>query len=484
MKHPMNNPGIFAAVLLFLLMVSFSSADLTIEVSSEKNSIFPWEEAFYTIKVTNNGEDADKLKYIFPDETEWSLISDPIYILRNIDPGETVETKIRLKPFNPGKASFKEHELSFRIKSEITGRTYSGTFNVFVRNPDMVLDYVPIINIDVDAPTSIDPREDAIVSVRIDNKNRLNITDFSIRIESTVNKENNKEITFPVSPLGSEKKYILLSYDDLQVPTTDSVRVYMSIPSKNESYSIIKKEISILPYSNVMHTTETESAFLKTTTTVTFNNIGNVRATEPYIMQTTLFRQLFTSAVPEPETIKEAGYRVLRWEPEIASMGTEEIRVTVNYRTIFIVILLMILALISYYLLRSPITIKKQAKGILHDTEGGVSKVKIILHIKNRTGKVVDNITIVDKIPHIASLEKEFAIGTLHPTKTIRHEKKGTIVKWQITTLEPFEERIISYQIKSKLDIIGSMKLSRAMVKYKNKRGSFSRAYSNVEFTK
>ena len=68
-------------------------------------------------------------------------------------------------------------------------------------------------------------------------------------------------------------------------------------------------------------------------------------------------------------------------------------------------------------------------------------------------------IEIVDKIPNIADLEKGLSIGTLHPTKILKHERKGTIIKWLIEQLDAGDERVISYKIKSHLSILGEFRL-------------------------
>ena len=84
-----------------------------------------------------------------------------------------------------------------------------------------------------------------------------------------------------------------------------------------------------------------------------------------------------------------------------------------------------------------------------------------------------------DRIPRIADIDTNYPVGTMQPSKIIKHDKRGTIIQWVIPTLEAYEERIITYHINSKLKIIGSMRLPNSMVKYKNKRGKFSKVYSS-----
>ena len=42
---------------------------------------------------------------------------------------------------------------------------------------------------------------------------------------------------------------------------------------------------------------------------------------------------------------------------------------------------------------------------------------------------------------------------------------------WNLPTVEPYEERIITYKIKSKLSIVGGLTLPAAYLKYKPRNG-------------
>ena len=116
---------------------------------------------------------------------------------------------------------------------------------------------------------------------------------------------------------------------------------------------------------------------------------------------------------------------------------------------------------------------------VMEIEEGGISKIKVTLNIKNRTKTKIENVSVIEKIPNIANLVKEEYLGTLKPTKVLRHDVKGTLLKWNIDVLEGFEERMITYKIKSKLSILGSLRLSPAVIRFKNIRGSIIIEHSN-----
>ena len=66
-------------------------------------------------------------------------------------------------------------------------------------------------------------------------------------------------------------------------------------------------------------------------------------------------------------------------------------------------------------------------------------------------------------------MDKEIQIGTIKPVNIAKHKRIGTIVKWQIISLEKYEERIITYRIRSKLSILGGLILPAAKLKFKEK---------------
>ena len=98
----------------------------------------------------------------------------------------------------------------------------------------------------------------------------------------------------------------------------------------------------------------------------------------------------------------------------------------------------------------------------------------VSLAVRNRGSATIEGIDITDIIPDLVQIEKGLLIGTLHPSKILRHERKGTIVKWDIKRLDSGEERVITYKISTKLPILGGFTLSAANVRFSYQGKSFS----------
>jgi hypothetical protein len=156
-----------------------------------------------------------------------------------------------------------------------------------------------------------------------------------------------------------------------------------------------------------------------------------------------------------------------------------ELHVVTNYRPIAALIILAGIILALYYAFRSPILVKKTA-GVISTREGGISELKILLEIKNRTGKPVNEATIMDMVPRIAELIKDHDIGTLAPTKITKHERKGTLIKYEVGDILPYEERLIAYRIRSSLSILGGVSLPVAVAKFKTSAGKERSTTSNT----
>ena len=190
------------------------------------------------------------------------------------------------------------------------------------------------------------------------------------------------------------------------------------------------------------------------------------------------FKDIVTSTNPKTYVLKEGGKRYRALDVELKPGAKTEIIVVRNFRPLVIIIIIAIILTILYYVFRSPIVVKKQAM-VLNTKDGGIINMKIMMNVKNITSKVIKNVVIVDRVPNIADIEKEFQIGTLKPDKIISHEKSSNIIKWNIEFLEKYEERIITYKIKSKLSILGGFKLPPAVIKYENEKGKDTITHSN-----
>ncbi len=462
-------------LILILFAAQLCYGEITTELETHENRVFFGEEATFTLSVKNEGDETEMIEYSFPSKSGWSIITNPIITKRSVQPGETLYTEIRIMPVD-SRMLPKRYDIPYTIES--SEERFEGRLQVYLRSITAQREYVPVVNVNINMPEEIVPTEPLDIHFILSNQNYLNISDYILNVKSEKFPENNQEIKIPIGPNGQEERTITFDYPHSTPPKTDIITIEKSIPSKNRTYKTVTKELKIKGYTEVDTQRDTEKSFLKSSETITLSNSGNIVAHENITSPSSLLGSIFTSTNPDYTIERIDGYRYLQWSLSLEPGETKQIHSTTNYRPFFIIILLLIIGMVIYYYERSPVVIKKETKKI-PGHEGETSRIKILLHVKNRTAKPQENITVVDTVSKIAQMETNKTVGTMQPSKVMNHGKKGTIVKWNIPVLEAFEERIITYQIYSKLEIIGPMKLEKAMVKFKNKRGKISRSYSN-----
>ncbi|MBI2652169.1 hypothetical protein HYX00_01780 [Candidatus Woesearchaeota archaeon] len=183
-------------------------------------------------------------------------------------------------------------------------------------------------------------------------------------------------------------------------------------------------------------------------------------------IETIPVKSLLLTTSPRAETLKENGKHYLVWQFELNNDKTMTVYTTENYRPIVVITVLAVVAVILYFLFRSPIVVRKGIANV-GMSEGGLSEAKVVVRVKNRSAKQIANIEVMDNVPHIAHVEKELSIGSMQPHAVLQHPKKGVMIKWTVESLEPGDERVLSYKMKSRLAILGEFNLPAATARTK-----------------
>ncbi len=465
--------GIFS-LMLFLAINTASAkntAGFNVTFESTKNIISNDEQAVFDITVQNNDKTSDKFKITLNDDL-WSVSSVPLYIYQT-EYGlevkqESAETfSLLLYPignFTPG-----IYTVPIEIESKNKGNIVKETLFVIVRPEGASFgQYAPTIraNLAINNNGIIDPRQQAQIYIELENLNPLNLTNLGIHIKSDLFE---KDIITDLKSLEQKTETINVDFDPFQAPSTSTVTV--TITKDSRTLKTIKKSIEIMSYSNLITTEVNSSGFLRSTKRKIYTNLGNVKSVENVKVPINTLNGLFTKT--EPRYIfaeeKSKNDQYMTWTIELEPKEKKEIRIDSNYQIPFFIIVILIIVLVLYFVYRSPVIIRKDGE-IMKSEQGGITEVKVLIYIKNRTKHTISKLKVMDKIPNIADVKDEFIIGTLKPTKIVKHDKKGTLMEWEIPSLDPFEERIISYKIKSKLSILGFFNLPPAIVQFRDEK--------------
>ncbi|OIO66756.1 hypothetical protein COY28_04560 [Candidatus Woesearchaeota archaeon CG_4_10_14_0_2_um_filter_57_5] len=452
---------------LLILGILPSSLAFTATLEPLQNRVDRNESALLDLAITNTGKVPDSYNIGMVDGL-WEVSSQPVYAYQSeygvdVAPGETVHTTLYLRPIL--QLPYGTYSIPFEIGAKQEKTLQSRSAIVSLRSADevaLVRAYQPTVQVDVQLPNRglLDPREEAIIAIKMDNQNPLNLSALRIVVNSQLI---NYNLSTRLAPLEQRTEQFRVSFDALEAPRKDQLTVVLF--RDDEVLKTVRQQYEIIAYSSLSREQQEESSLLGVVhhKTLTLRNDGNIARTETVALPASWFNRLFSGA-SSGHIVKDNQYV---WSLELSPGQQVQLQVTTNYGLLVLMLVLAGAVIVLYYIYRSPLIAIKEASVDVHD-ERDVSEMKILLFIKNRSGRQLPNVRVLDKVPHIAELTDEVIVGTLRPVKMSR-SSDATIVEWVVPTVEPYEERIISYKIRSKLSIIGMFNLPPAMLKFKHR---------------
>ncbi|MEM4240224.1 MAG: hypothetical protein QXM31_01515 [Candidatus Woesearchaeota archaeon] len=456
---------LWLAVAVVLCTAAFAQ-DFAVEFAPPQQSIGQNERAEYNVTIFHDYKNIEFFE-IYSPEVLWDIrTKDPLHV----KPLKPFFTTLSIQPLNinPGLYGVPIH-----VKRTGTNQVKKAMLYMEVTGPPATHTYMPAVRGTVEIPAFVDPRDEVIITVNLENQNRRNLSELSIKVRSNVI---NKDYTISLGPLERRIVRLIARIDPKTHPQRDTLHVTVVATEKDKGFQfdLPPVDYEVASYGQLAPTVEVIKSFLKTVRIITLVNDANVLLEQPFAYPMPWYARIFTKS--EPKSRIEDGRLV--WDVKLNVGNSMELRVTTNYRPLAIIIALAIIIYLAYLVFRSPLAIKKSAT-VLSTREGGISELKILLELKNRTNKALSSVTLIDLVPRIAELLKEYDVGTLTPSSVIRHERKGTIIKYNVGDIMPREERVISYQVKSSLSILGGVSLPEAVSKFTTSTGKERTTNSN-----
>lgn len=454
-------------VFLFIISILLSSsvlADFRVDISPDTQTVTFNQTAEFRLTIIHN-LDQEYLFEIYSPDVEWDIATKPTSDrLLKAKPGVAKSTILQVRPLYV-KSGY--YAVPINIKRSGTNDLVKTNAFMSVQSPEEhVQEYSPAVNTEVTLPEKIDPRNEVLIQIKLKNQNRRNLDKVDVKIRSDLI---NKDYTTSLRPLETKELEFKARLDPTSQPRDDFLKITIFATAGDDTvqFDVNPIKYRILPVGKIDIREEIEKGILGKTKRITLRNEGNIKKTFEYEEKASFLRRLFIKAEPGAIVKEKNGVGYLYWN--IPLEPNEEVVLTIktNYNMLFLMILLGILLIGGYFKLRSPLLITKAAM-IVSTKQGGVSELKVIISIKNRTKQPLDNVLIHDKVPSIATVEKNFDMGTLKPEKIIHHEHGETIMKWTIPTVDGFGERLLSYRIKTKLSVLGSLELPPAQAKFKH----------------
>jgi hypothetical protein len=410
--------------------------------------------ATYRVSLTNAEKTADKFQF-YTISAFWDI--DPTIVTVPGDSTSTIDMEVRLND----RQLIGPQLVPVTVKSLNSDDMVEERLYVYIKPSNSAsMSYVPNVVMKVAMKDELDPREPASVEITMTNRNLLDITDLRISIESALF---SKEVQTTLGPVESKTNQILLGVNELQEPGIYDIIIRLIV--NNKTVTELSKEVEVIKYSEVtVEQTKVKSLFSYTQRMKVHNN-GNYEAVKELKIQKNFIEKIFTTSSAKYTKLREDGVSYMTWRVPLKPQETYELVVKTNYTILVVLIILIIAGIVMYYIFRTPVLLFKRAK-IIASTEDGITEIRVKLHLKNRSGREIRSVKVIDRYPKIVSLVEENIIGSLKPTKMLSADKVHSLLMWNLEALEPYEERLLSYTVKSQLNIVGNMHLHSAKARF------------------
>lgn len=451
-------------MLLFVVIVPINAfaSDYKVEVKPIYSTISPTEQARFDLTITNNGN-KDARYRIFYSDVMWDFATDPrTDSTVTIGPQQSKTVHLVLSPLNLALATY---VIPVTINPETDNDYTIVNLQVSIMSDEQKNGnvYGTAIETTIKIDPSIDPRKDVSITVNVANMNPKDNPNITFVLESGLFTDQRQ---ISLGPYEKKEFVVTKKLDPLEKPDKYFLDAYFTIYQNNRSAIIgrIPKSIvfEIIDYGKIEKNDSVTKKFLYSNETITLWNSGNDNRSELLKIEASVLKSIFQKISPKPDQmITEQDKRYYGFEVTLKPRESKQIMIITDYTILIYLAIIIIILAVFYIIFRSPIAIKKSYTHLTMK-EGGISEMKVIIHVKNRSYKTRENIIVTDRLSNIAEVLKDFPVGTLQPSSILKHDKHGVVIKWEIDSLDGFEERILTYNIKSRLSILGEFRLPRA----------------------
>jgi hypothetical protein len=462
-------------VAIFALMACSAFAfDFNVAITPDTSVIKINETATFEITISHNSRSIESFEIYSPD-VQWDVRTYPFGVVK-VSPSEDGKVSLAVAPLYvaPGYYYVPIHVRP--IGRDMLSKTML-VIGVLPLNA-IPGEYVPSLRVAPEMKSQIDPREEVLVNVTLENQNRREVGDVTIKLRSNVI---NKDYETTLTAFEKKNLEFKILLDPATKPQSDVLQINAFATAGGEPYRFEAEPLAyeILAYGEITETTDVQKSFLKRTKTITFVNTGNDAMLKEFLEKKTFFKSLFSSFSADytkKTTLDDLTY--YSWDIRLGTGEQTTLTITTNYALPLLIALAIVALFFLYYTFRSPLIIIKSAT-VITAREGGMSEFKILLNLKNRSMRTLKNVSVLDKLPRIAEVVKDFELGSTKPEKILRADKTGTMLKWKFEQIDPREERMITYRIASKLAVIGGVRLPVAVGKFETSPGRERTTSSN-----
>ncbi len=434
---------------IFLAILAFSALALDVTYIPVQDQVMPGQQAKYVLTIINN-EAAQTDVVVKSIDLNWKLDSDGAKF--TLKPKETVEFNAVYTPLSnnmkPGK-----YGVNYRIESQ--SKTL---FNDYL--PVTVVRYDEIVDVSFVGKALIDPLRNSIVKLDVTNLKPIDLVDLDVQVNSEAFKDSKV-----LNLIRNEKD--TLEFQIAPNPNIKEGDYVANVIIMLGDKQLLDKPLSIVVgrYNDLQEVSEPVEGFLILGEKTTLNNNGNALIENVLVKKLSWLQSKFTDFEPAPSTVEQKadGYVYVQWNYALQPGQSETFAYSTNYRNPIIYAILFVVIAGGFYLLRKKDLIVTKRALSLHTTEGNLAIMKVLVTVKNDGNAGIDEIRVMDKVPGVIKAPVEF--GMIKPN-SVKNVGEHTVLMWDIPHLKKGEEKVISYKIEGRVNILDTIILPAALAKF------------------
>ncbi|MCW1300954.1 MAG: hypothetical protein QW507_02935 [Candidatus Nanoarchaeia archaeon] len=429
--------------IILLLAISFlllnCAKGLEVEVIDVKNKIMVGDTFLYRLRFWNNEDSTITVYLTLPTSPEygvrWNYTTTTYAFAFSIPPRTEVYLPLEISTFSsyryPNKVSFK---IYISYDSKLYGAKVAA---------GEIWD-VKILNLSF--PTSIDPREVVSLKISIFSNLEEDTTEKKIEIYDSSGKIIlEKHVTSPIAPAALYVLQELLKLNDTQAPGDYTLVFTISFLNSTASSSL---NFSVLGYEKVVPIAKEEiTSLFGREIYYAWKNEGTQSSTFRFEFTLSFLDNLFLTGIT-PNYVRK-GDKII-YEITLQPGEEKEIRISISYLPLILIPVVIIVAGWVFLHFRRGIILEKNVVEKRHVDDK--IEAKIVLRIRNTTSKRLSEVEIIDVIPKFVH-----EIGAFS-AKAILNKEKRT-VRWELPEISAGEEVIISYKVRSRLQLVGEISI-------------------------
>lgn len=439
-------------VMFLVLAISVSAFDVVL--FPKERTIKLNESAVFDVDLSHDSA-VEEVFEVFSTDVTWDVR--PGSVLR-VPAGKALKTNVSIRPLNVNPGAYNLPITFKKVGSADSVREMVYIELISPYAPEA--EYLPAVRGVATIDQQIDPRKGVVLKLSLENQNRRLLDKVEVKVRSKII---NKDYSTSLGALEKKTLTFIAEIDARTPPHKDALQISIVVPEQERAFQfdLLPVQYEITSYGTVLPQVDAKREFLKRTENVVLTNDANRKLSHVYRVPAWFVKRWFVSS--NPEFVVQDGD--MTWEFALEPGQQATITIVYNYRPLFWIFLIVAVVVGAYYLFRSPILVRKRAR-VVGTHEGGISELKVVIELINRSNKHVRHVKVLDLVPHLAEVVHEFRDTILAPTKITPHETRGTLVRWDIDAMDAKEHRILLYRIRTKLGVLGGLSLPVAGVHF------------------